>query len=123
MSARRSIVSNTGPLISLEKLDRGYEFIRRLYDNIIVPVTVLAEVAQGQFDTPQAYLRHYAVGDLIEVRSVTQRRGLPEAEQLHDGELQAIQLALELKLPLLIELTNFHWRRCCRRPSELLITA
>ncbi|MEE4379332.1 MAG: hypothetical protein V2J55_17740 [Candidatus Competibacteraceae bacterium] len=105
MSAKRSIVSNTGPLISLEKLDQGYDFIRRLYDKIIVPSAVLAEVAQGQFATPHAYRQHYAIGDLIEVRSVTQRRGLPEAERLHEGELQAIQLALELKLPLLIEET------------------
>ena len=105
MSAGRRIVSNTGPLISLEKLHRGYDFIRRLYDKIIVPSTVLTEVAQGQFATPQAYLRHYAIIDLIEVRSTTRRFILPEVERLHEGEVQAIQLALELKLPLLIEET------------------
>ena len=106
MSVRRTIVSNTGPLISLEKLDQGYNFIRLLYDKLIVPSTVLTEVAQGQFETPPAYLRHYAISDLIEVRSVTQKRwAIPEAERLHEGELQAIQLALALGLPLLIEET------------------
>jgi hypothetical protein len=41
------IVSNTGPLISLEKLRQGYDFIRQLYDTIIIPPGVLDEVAAG----------------------------------------------------------------------------
>jgi predicted nucleic acid-binding protein len=36
---------------------------------------------------------------------VSQPHELPEAERLHEGERQAIQLALELQLPLLIEET------------------
>jgi predicted nucleic acid-binding protein len=90
----------------LEKLDQGYNFIRKLYDKIIVPPSVLAEVTQGQFETSNAYLRHYAITDLVEVHSVTQRIVLPKAERLHDGEVDAIQLGLELGLPLLIEETT-----------------
>jgi hypothetical protein len=101
----RQIVSNTGPLISLEKLTQGYAFIRHLYDTVIIPPAVLEEVAVGQFATPDEYLQHYAVGDLIEMRAVSQPHELPEAERLHEGETQAIQLALELQLPLLIEET------------------
>ena len=101
----RQIVSNTGPLISLEKLSQGYEFIRQLYDKLIIAPVVLDEVAAGQFATPEAYLQHYGISDLIEVRTVAQPHGLPEAERLHEGETQAIQLALELQLPLLIEET------------------
>jgi predicted nucleic acid-binding protein len=101
----RRIVSNTGPLISLEKLHQGYDFIRRLYDRVIIAPAVLAEVAVGQCTTPEDYLQHYAISDLIEVRMVSQPQELPEVERLHEGETQAIQLALELQLPLLIEET------------------
>ena len=101
----RQIVSNTGPLISVEKLTQGYDFIRRLYDKVIIPPTVFEEVAAGQFATPEEYLQHYAISDLIEVRTVSQLQELPETERLHEGETQAIQLALELQLPLLIEET------------------
>jgi len=105
MTEARRIVSNTGPLISLEKLQQGYAFIRQLYDTIIIPVGVLQEVAEGQFATPHAYLQHYGIVDLIEVQVVSQSEQLPEAARLHLGEAQAIQLARELALPLLIEET------------------
>jgi predicted nucleic acid-binding protein len=66
---------------------------------------VLDEVAEGQFATPQAYLQHYGITDLIEVHAVSQGERLPEVARLHVGEAQAIQLARELALPLLIEET------------------
>jgi len=72
MTEARRIVSNTGPLISLEKLQQGYDFIRQLYDTIIIPPSVLDEVAEGQVVTPQAYVQHYGIVDLIEVRAVSQ---------------------------------------------------
>ena len=53
----RQIVSNTGPLISLEKLSQGYDLIRGLYDKLIVPRVVLEEVAAEQFATPDEYLQ------------------------------------------------------------------
>lgn len=105
MTEARRIVSNTGPLISLEKLQQGYDFIRQLYDTIIIPPSVLDEVAEGQVVTPQAYVQHYGIVDLIEVRAVSQSERLPEVVRLHVGEAQAIQLARELALPLLIEET------------------
>jgi predicted nucleic acid-binding protein len=105
MTEVRRIVSNTGPLISLEKLRQGYDFIRQLYDTIIIPPGVLDEVAEGQFATPQAYLQHYGIVDLLEVHAVAQSEQLPEVARLHVGEAQAIRLARELALPLLIEET------------------
>jgi predicted nucleic acid-binding protein len=105
MTEEKRIVSNTGPLISLEKLRQGYGFIRQLYDTIIIPPGVLDEVAEGQFATPQAYLQHYGIVDLIEIHAVSQGERLPEVARLHVGEAQAIQLARELALPLLIEET------------------
>ena len=105
MRETRRIISNTGPLISLEKLHQGYDFIRLLYDTIIIPPGVFDEVAEGQFATPHAYLQHYGIVDLIEVHAVLRNERLPEATRLHVGEAQAIHLALELALPLLIEET------------------
>jgi len=102
MNAHRLIISNTGPLISLEKISNGYGFIRKLYDHILIPPTVLEELFQGQFLSAQAYLEHYDVADLLEVVDVNQTR-LPELEQLDIGEQEAIQLALQRHLPLLIE--------------------
>ena len=47
MSEERIVVSDTGPLISLEKLTDGFEFIRLLYDTILISATVqLAHVKQ-----------------------------------------------------------------------------
>jgi predicted nucleic acid-binding protein len=66
---------------------------------------VLDEVAEGQFATPQAYVQHDGIVDLIELHAVSQSEGLPEAARLNVGEAQAIQLARELALPLLIEET------------------
>ena len=70
-SEARRIVSNTGPLISLEKLSRGYDFIRRLYEKLVIPPAVFDEVTEGQFENPQAYLQHYDIRDLIEIRAVS----------------------------------------------------
>jgi predicted nucleic acid-binding protein len=102
MSDQRLIVSNTGPLITLEKLSDGYAFIRELYDRLLIPPTVLEELFQGQFVNAQAYLEHYGVADLLEVVEVNQSV-LAELKDLDQGEQEAIQLALERGLPLLIE--------------------
>ena len=37
MSGGREIVSDTGPLITLEKLIDGFRFIRLLYDKVVIP--------------------------------------------------------------------------------------
>jgi len=100
----RLIVCDTGPLISLEKLANGYQFIRLLFDTLIVPPAVLEEVSQGEFTNTERYLNYYKINDLIQRRDVTDiSTSIPQAERLHLGELQAIQLAKSLNLPLLIE--------------------
>lgn len=105
MNRKIQIIADTGPLISLEKLSRGYTLIRQMYDALIVPSAVLVEVAQGQFSPPQDYLRHYQIIDLIDVRSVPVSHPALQGSPLHPGESEAIQLALNLNLPLLIEET------------------
>jgi predicted nucleic acid-binding protein len=107
MSEQKRIVSNTGPLISLEKIRGrgGYDVMRQLYAKILIPPAVLDELAQGQFPTPETYLEHYNIVDLVEVKGVSLVRSFPEERRLDEGEGKAIRLALELQLPLLIEET------------------
>lgn len=58
----RPIVSDTGPLISLEKITGGYRFIRCLYDRLVVPPAVMDELVAGPFETKEASLRHFDAG-------------------------------------------------------------
>ena len=95
-------MSDTGPLISLERLTNGFSFIRQLYDQIVIPPAVLEEVGFS-YDRAEDYLAHHRIGDLIEVRNVASQAELPHIGRLHEGEIQAIRLALTLGLPLLIE--------------------
>ena len=103
----RRIVCDTGPLISLEKITGGYYFIKRLYDRLIVPPAVMDELVAGQFETKDAYLRHFDVQDLVAVKPLAEPKSTGEignkTEHLDKGEREAIRLALELELPLLIE--------------------
>lgn len=97
------IVSDTGPLITLEKLSDGYSFIRKLYKKILIPQAVMLELAQGSFENTLAYLNHYEVEDLFEIREVLSNITLPGLEILDRGEREAIILAQSEGLPLLIE--------------------
>ncbi len=99
------VVSDTGPLISLEKIRDGYKFIRKLHKKIIIPPQVLREVHQGYYPTAQEYLKNYGIEDLIEIRPVVLIKPFLGQERLHEAEVAAITLALQLKCPLLIEET------------------
>jgi hypothetical protein len=101
------IVCDTGPLISLEKITGGYRFIGRLHDRLVVPPAVMDELVAGQFETREAYLRHFDAEDLIVVKPLVAPSSTEKIEDktkhLDKGEREAIRLALELELPLLIE--------------------
>jgi predicted nucleic acid-binding protein len=99
------IVSNTGPIISLEKLGDGFDFIRKLYDKILLPDAVLQELAGDNFLTPSDYLEAHHIEELVEIRQVLKISAIPEIERLDEGEKHAISLAYQLGLPLLIEET------------------
>lgn len=105
MNEPQRVVSDAGPLISLEKPSGGYPLIARLYERIIVPPQVLEEIAQGRYSQPQEYLKTHQISDLIEVRTPGSIPVLSESQRLHEGEVQAIALARELNLPLLIKET------------------
>lgn len=101
---RREVVSDTGPLISLEKMRDGFQFIRKLYDVIWVPPAVMEELTES-FPSTTAYLQCYGIQDFVQVQSVT-AGFFDSLERLHAGEVQAISLALKLELSLLIEETR-----------------
>jgi predicted nucleic acid-binding protein len=98
----RRIVSDTGPLISLEKLPGGSELFRSLYDAVLIPTSVLREVSFGQLGGAEEYLSRYKLIGLVEVVEVEPRAEL-ELDHLDEGERDAILLALQENLPLLIE--------------------
>ena len=97
------IVSDTGPLITIEKLSDGYSLLRKLYKKILIPEAVMHELAQGSFEGTKAYLNHYEIHDLLEIEQVLPRTPLAGIEILDQGEREAIQLARSEGLPLLIE--------------------
>src|SRR5699024_10035049 len=103
MSPEKRVVSDTGPIISLEKLTGGFQFIRKLYDEVIIPTAVLEELAQGEFESGGAYLSYYHAGDILTIKRVSSFDLQAETSHLDKGERQAIQLASNEGLALLIE--------------------
>ncbi len=97
------IVSDTGPLISLENLTGGYGLMRRLYQQILVPPAVVEELCHGQFTHWEEYQVHYELRDFVNVAIAEPLAELPGLSILDFGERQAIQLAFQKRLPLLIE--------------------
>lgn len=102
MNPGRRIVSDTSPLISLEKINEGYAFIRQLYDVVLVPPAVLRELAAGALDSEEAYLSQFGIADLLQVEE-PEDSDRNETDHLDPGEREAIALAVEYDLPLLIE--------------------
>ncbi len=97
-----SIVSDTGSLISLEKLENGYQFIQQLYQEIFVPKVVIEELYRGEFVNWNDYKSYYNVGDCLTIID-EELDTLEILKELDKGEQQAIQLAYNLQRPLLIE--------------------
>lgn len=100
-------MSDTGPLISLESLPTGFRWIRPILDRLIIPPTVLDEVAHP-YEGRQAFLEEAGLRRLIEVRRPETRSKADPGSGWHvldEGEQEAISLARELEYPLLIEET------------------
>jgi len=98
-------VSDIGPLISLESRPTGFQWIRSILDRLIIPPTVLEEVAHP-YEGRQAFLEEAELRRLIEVRRPEIRSKADPGSGGHvldEGEQEAIALARELGDPLLIE--------------------
>lgn len=98
-----AVVSDTGPLISLEKLTNGYAWMKQLYEQVLVPSAVAQELCQGMFLSWEAYQSNYSFGEFIRVVEVVNTESFPGCELLDIGERQAIHLARKQGLSLLIE--------------------
>jgi len=97
-------VSNSTPLIYLVKLGK-LNLVIRMFGRILIPETVYREVVVrgGERGYPEAQ----AVQALIESGEVEVKPAKPVSDSLklgiHRGEAEAISLALELGLPLLVD--------------------
>lgn len=97
------IVSNTGPLITLEKVPEAVSVLKMLYSRIFIPPEVLHELAEWQSISKEEYLIKNNIKDFVFVESVSLDESLAELELLHLGESMSISLAVKLNLSLLIE--------------------
>lgn len=98
----RTIVSDTGPIITLEKLPGGFDLLRKLYDQIQIPQQVATELADG-FEDSTTYLDHFGIADFCQIVAVEVPKSDSELATLDSGEQAAIVLAQNNGLPLLIE--------------------
>ena len=62
----REIVSDTGPLISLERLPDGYQWMQELYAGIILPPSVTEELLAGGYEDLAAYEQHFGIDSLLQ---------------------------------------------------------
>ncbi len=98
----RQAISNSGPLIHLASVGL-LDFLFKLYDIILIPESVYDEVVikgkdEGYAD---AILIEHAISDKkIEVKKVALDNPEPFSSKLHQGELEAIKLALNSKIEL-----------------------
>ena len=98
-----TFISDTGALISLEKISGGFYFIQNLYNQINIPPSVYEEYQiKGNLDP-------YIHSGFIQIQNSPKNLNLPFQERLHNGEIEAISLCLKyrknsgLKFLLLIE--------------------
>lgn len=103
MSGRRQIASDTGPMITLERLPGGFQWFAELYGQILLPRVVLEELAAGGYDSPAQYLQHFEIEDLVRRVEPSDPEGPSGTGHLHRGERHALQVALDLDLELLVE--------------------
>ncbi|PCJ16190.1 MAG: hypothetical protein COB02_16710 [Candidatus Cloacimonadota bacterium] len=96
---KKIIISDTGPLISLEKLDKGLEFLSMVYEEIIIPQAVFDELSEKE---EKLYKKLRFSGD-IKVVKVETIENIPDVSFLDLGEIEAISLAFQMKVDLLIE--------------------
>lgn len=95
-------VSDTGPLISFEKLPGGFSLLQQLLSKLYIPAEVLAELEAGHGGAD--YLADHGLDGFVEVVSESSTSwGGPRAERLDAGERAAIGLAIAKGRPLLIE--------------------
>ena len=95
-----SIVSNTSPITNLAAGGQ-LSLLKQLYDQIVIPQAVYQELVRGGQTIPGAI--EVQTLDWIQTRTVTNIAFLSLLKgQLHEGESEAIALAIELKAEWLL---------------------
>lgn len=95
------IVSDSGPIIAFSKIDR-LDILRLLFGRVLIPDAVYDEIVVRGMGRPGS--DDVARSSWIERRTlmnVAVMRELPQ--RIHAGEREAIALAYELGMPLLID--------------------
>lgn len=95
----RDVVTNTSPLLYLHQL-RLLELLPRLYERVVVPSAVVAELSDGArlgYDVPAPSTLPWAVVEAPPGAAI-----LPMVTALGDGERAAIALAASRKSDLLL---------------------
>jgi predicted nucleic acid-binding protein len=100
---RTTVVSDSGPLITAERLGDGFATLRRLFDRILVPPAVFDEVSFPYAKRGSDFVRAHGLADLVEV-SVPAEVLAPDPDiVLEAGEVEALSLAVQESCYLLIE--------------------
>ena len=95
------IVSDTGPLIAFARLGR-LPLLRQVVSTVLIPDAVFNEMVTRGRGRPGS--SEVAEGTWIQRRTVSDQEALPQfPAPLHAGEREAILLAAELNIPLLID--------------------
>ncbi len=94
-----SVVSNTGPLISLAGIGR-LDLLRELFGTITIPVAVKAELEAGGTEAPGA--NSIAQSDRIFITPLSHPTDAILESLLDAGEAAAIALARELKADVIL---------------------
>ena len=93
------IVSDTTSLIILDKLD-SLHLLCQLFNQVLVPKAVMYELAVGSPDIYEKFQQF----DCLEIAEVVRTSRLASLlSVLDEGEAHAIELAICLKLPLIID--------------------
>ena len=89
----RSVIADTGPLIALARVER-LELLRRLFERIVVPPAVHAELALDSGRPGAKILTGAFIAGWITVEAVTDATlGRELAQLLGPGEAEAVALA------------------------------
>lgn len=95
-----TVVSNSGPLIALARIEKT-RLLSRLYGDIIIPSAVQKELVKP--DTKRAGTETFANAEWLHVESVSEQMAVGLLrENLDVGESEAIVLALEHEADLLL---------------------
>jgi predicted nucleic acid-binding protein len=92
------VIADTGPIIALAQINQ-LDILRSLFGEVVLPGSVWAESQAKQTDDSERIRLAKEDGWII-VREVTPKQDF--SRSLHDGEIEALQLALDEPESLLV---------------------